>query len=175
VTEQVNGAGNGAGDNGASRVPEQDADHVPGYAPAGSDNPVGVVERLPLSTQLFRFILTGVVGAVVDFGSTYLLFLAGLGDGASKTIGFILGTLTAYLINRRWTFQAEASVKRFLITMFSYLVTYAVQVSLYTVSIPWLEDLGLDKFWVRAFSFVIAQGTATVLNFIIQRWIIFRK
>lgn len=135
----------------------------------------GTVERLTLKTQLFRFILTGVVGAIVDFGSTYLLFLAGMGDASSKTVGFILGTLTAYLINRRWTFQAEPSVKRFLVTMFTYLVTYAVQVSLYTVSIPWLEDLGLDQFWVRAVSFVIAQGTATVLNFIIQRWVIFRR
>ncbi|MEJ6550130.1 MULTISPECIES: GtrA family protein [unclassified Corynebacterium] len=134
----------------------------------------GTVERLPLKTQLFRFIMTGVVGAVVDFGSTYLLYLAGLGDGASKTVGFILGTLTAYLINRRWTFQAEPSVKRFVVTMLSYLATYAVQVTLYTVSIPWLEDMDLDKFWVRAISFVIAQGTATVLNFIIQRWVIFR-
>lgn len=163
MTEQVNGTGDTA---------DQQA---PKYAPAGSDNPVGEVVRLDLKTQLFRFIATGVVGAVVDFGSTYLLFLAGMSDGVSKTIGFILGTLTAYLINRRWTFQAEPSVKRFLITMFSYLVTYGVQVTLYTVSIPWLEDMDLDKFWVRAFSFVIAQGTATVLNFIIQRWIIFRK
>lgn len=137
--------------------------------------PVGTVERLSLQTQLFRFIMTGVVGAVVDFGSTYLLFLAGLGDGASKTVGFILGTLTAYLINRRWTFRAEASVRRFVVTMLSYLATYAVQVGLYTLSIPWLEDMGLDQFWVRAFSFVIAQGTATVLNFIIQRWVIFRQ
>ncbi|MGP9723223.1 GtrA family protein [Corynebacterium sp. AOP40-9SA-29] len=139
------------------------------------DSVPGEVERLTLKTQLFRFIMTGVVGAVVDFGSTYLLYLLGLGDGTSKTIGFVLGTLTAYLINRRWTFQAEPSVKRFVVTMIAYLATYAVQVSLYTLSIPWLEDMDLDQFWVRAISFVIAQGTATVLNFIIQRWVIFRS
>lgn len=146
------------------------ATDVPGATHEG-----GTIERLTLKTQLFRFIMTGVVGAVVDFGSTYLLFLAGLGDGASKTVGFILGTLTAYLINRRWTFQATPSVKRFLVTMAAYLATYAVQVSLYKLSIPWLEDMDLDQFWVRAISFVIAQGTATVLNFIIQRWVIFRS
>jgi hypothetical protein len=59
----------------------------------------GVIVRVPLATQLFRFICTGVVGAVVDFGSTYLLSLAGLSHGGSKTVGFVLGTLTAYLIN----------------------------------------------------------------------------
>ncbi|HCT14306.1 MAG TPA: hypothetical protein DIW82_05800 [Corynebacterium nuruki] len=134
----------------------------------------GVIVRVPLATQLFRFICTGVVGAVVDFGSTYLLSLAGLSHGGSKTVGFILGTLTAYLINRRWTFQAEPSTKRFVVTMCSYLLTYLVQVSLFLVCIPWLEDHDFSDFWTQAISFVIAQGTATVLNFAIQRWVIFR-
>lgn len=134
----------------------------------------GVVVRVPLSTQLFRFIMTGVVGAVVDFGSTYLLHLAGLSDGLSKTVGFVLGTLTAYVINRRWTFQAAPSRRRFIITMCSYLLTYVVQVGLYKICIPWLADHDFSDFWTRAVSFVIAQGIATVLNFIIQRWVIFR-
>lgn len=143
-------------------------------APGTGGEPGTMVVQVPLVTQLFRFICTGVVGAVVDFGSTYLLHLAGLGDGLSKTVGFILGTLTAYFINRRWTFQAAPSTKRFVVTMCSYLLTYAVQLGLYKLCIPWLEDHDFSDFWTRAVSFVIAQGTATVLNFIIQRWVIFR-
>ena len=144
----------------------------------GSGGPEGdagnIVVGVPLATQLFRFICTGVVGAVVDFGSTYLLSLLGLSHAASKTVGFILGTLTAYIINRRWTFQAAPSTKRFVVTMASYLLTYLVQLGLFLVCIPWLEDHGFSDFWTQAISFVIAQGTATVLNFIIQRWVIFR-
>lgn len=134
----------------------------------------GVIVRVPLTTQLFRFICTGVIGAVVDFGSTYLLSLVGLSHAGSKTVGFILGTLTAYFINRRWTFQAAPSRKRFVATMCSYLLTYLVQLGLFLVCIPWLEDHGFSDFWTQAISFIIAQGTATVLNFIIQRWVIFR-
>uniref|UniRef100_UPI0025E6E3BA GtrA family protein n=1 Tax=uncultured Corynebacterium sp. TaxID=159447 RepID=UPI0025E6E3BA len=129
-----------------------------------------MVVQVPLVTQLFRFICTGVVGAVVDFGSTYLLSLVGLSHAGSKTVGFILGTLTAYFINRRWTFQAAPSRRRFIATMCSYLLTYLVQLGLFLVCIPWLEDHGFSDFWTQAISFVIAQGTATVLNFIIQRW-----
>ncbi|WP_272914249.1 GtrA family protein [Corynebacterium neomassiliense] len=147
-----------------------------GVGTAGKDgkDATGVTVRVPLATQLFRFVCTGVVGAVVDFGSTYLLHLAGLSDGLSKTVGFVLGTLTAYFINRRWTFQADPSTRRFVVTMLSYLVTYVVQLGLYKLCIPWLEDHDFSDFWTRAVSFVIAQGTATVLNFIIQRWVIFR-
>lgn len=126
--------------------------------------------------QLIRFILVGAFSAVVDFGSTSIFtWVFGFSDATSKTLGFILGTLTAYLINRRWTFQAEPSFKRFVITMITYGLTFLVQVGLYLVSIPWLEGIGLNDFWVRVFSFVIAQGTATVLNFLIQKFIIFRK
>lgn len=136
--------------------------------------PTSAVGHL-MNSQLVRFILVGGFSAIVDFGSTSLFtWVFGFSDATAKTLGFILGTLTAYLINRRWTFKAEPSVTRFVITMVTYALTYAVQVGLYLVSIPWLADMGLDEFWVRLFSFVIAQGTATVLNFLIQKFLIFR-
>ena len=141
---------------------------------ASGEEPGTMTVSVPLVTQLFRFICTGVVGAVVDFGSPYLLSRVGRSHAGSKTVGFILGTLTAYFINRRWTFQAAPSRKRFVATMCSYLLTYLVQLGLFLVCIPWLEDHGFSDFWTQAISFVIAQGTATVLNFIIQRWVIFR-
>lgn len=129
-----------------------------------------------LNNQLVKFVLVGGVSAIVDFGSTAIFtFWLGMGDVPAKTLGFILGTLTAYFINRRWTFQAEASTKRFVITMLTYVLTFAVQVGLYKISIPWLEGFELNDFWVRALSFVIAQGTATIINFLIQKFLIFRK
>ncbi|MBC2682459.1 GtrA family protein [Corynebacterium sp. 4HC-13] len=129
-----------------------------------------------LNTELFRFILVGGFSAIVDFGSTAVFtFLFNFTDGWAKTGGFILGTLTAYLINRRWTFRAEPSVRRFLITMATYGVTFAVQWTLYNkVGLPLLTDWGWEPFWVRFISFVFAQGVATVLNFLIQKFLIFR-
>lgn len=129
-----------------------------------------------IRSQLVKFVLVGGFSAIVDFGSTALFtFAFGLSDGVSKALGFVLGTLTAYFINRRWTFQAEPSGRRFAITMATYGLTFVVQWGLYKVSIPWLEGFDLNAFWVRAISFVIAQGTATVLNFLIQKFLIFRR
>lgn len=126
-------------------------------------------------SALFRFILVGGFSAIVDLGSTlFLRFAFEMTDNWSKAIGFILGTLTAYLINRRWTFNAAPSTRRFIITMLTYGLTFIVQVGLYRVGIPWLEGFNLNAFWVRVFSFIIAQGTATILNFLIQRFFIFR-
>lgn len=130
--------------------------------------------RLPLTTQLLRFGATGGVSAVVDFGLLVLLMAVGLEHTSAKALSFIAGTTTAYLINRRWTFQAAPSKRRFAAVVVLYGLTFALQVGLFAVLYPWVLGLTGSILAAQAVAFVIAQGVATTVNFIVQRGIIFR-
>ena len=155
----------------------------PASAPSAGQAPLPQPVELPLTerdsalglrTQLVRFVLTGGLSAVVDFGLLVALMALGLGHTAAKALSFVAGTTTAYLINRRWTFRAEPSRRRFLAVVVLYAVTFALQVGLFSVLFEALSRAGLSRLAVQVVAFVVAQGVATTVNFVVQRAVIFR-
>src|SRR5919107_3680558 len=100
---------------------------------------------LDLRTQLVRFVLTGGLSALVYFGLLFALMGLGLGHTPAKALSFVAGTTTAYLINRRWTFRAEPSRRRFLAVGVLYALTFALQVGLFSVLFTNLTDAGLSR------------------------------
>lgn len=124
-----------------------------------------------LSTQLTRFVLVGGVAAIVDYSSYQALLYTGLWVHLAKALGFIAGTTTAYLINRRWTFAGRGDRTEFASVMALYGVTFVVQVGMNAAMLALLPPFRGEI----TCAFIVAQSTATCINFIVQRTVIFRN
>lgn len=139
-------------------------------------------ERLAKSNSLrgqsTKFAITGGISAVIDAGLTWIfqIALALLGNIEARSVGFFFGTLTAYLLNRRWTFRAQPSKRRFAMVALTYALTYAVNIVIYRWAFPFFDHtLDWRSTYALVVAFILAQGTATVINFFVQRWLIFRN
>lgn len=126
-----------------------------------------------LLTQVLRFVLIGGFCALVDSGIYWLLLQAGLWVHLAKALSFIAGTTTAFFLNRRFTFTGaqkggSGQLGGFVLL---YTVTFFVNVGTNAVALHLLPDLR----WRVALAWVLAQGTATTINFIMLKWVVFRE
>ena len=129
-----------------------------------------------LKQQLIPFLVIGVGCAVIDFGITYTLDVPlGWQRDFAKAVGWVFGTLAAYVLNSKFSFDAKINAKKAGAVFVLYAVTFAVQMVLWRITDSPLTSLGLVNLWKNVVSFVIAQGVATVVNFELQRHLIFRE
>lgn len=123
-----------------------------------------------LLDQAVRFVVFGVLSAGVDFGIYTLLLHFGLYADVSKAISFVCGTITAYLLNRRWTFDSKGGAAPAIRFAILYTTTFFVNVG---VNAAGLAIFSADS-WRVPVAWVIAQAVATVINFVLLRTVVFR-
>jgi len=126
--------------------------------------------RLGLAAQLTRFVAIGALSALVDFGVYHLLLSLGLFPSGAKAISFICGTTTAYLLNRRFTFQSAGGGARVAGFVLLYATTFAINVGTNALMLAVLPEMPLRV----SVAWVIAQAVATVINFVMLRTVVFR-
>ena len=118
------------------------------------------------SIQLFKFFITGIIVVSIDFAS-YFYFLNFLSIDLSKGTSFFLGTLVAFMLNKYWTFSNyQESSKQLLYFFILYFFTLFINISTNKIILV-LSDKTL-------ISFIIATGSSAGLNFIGQKWVIFK-
>jgi putative flippase GtrA len=133
---------------------------------------VTAVDAQPrLVNQLVRFVLIGGFCALVDFGVYQGLLALDLWVHLAKALSFIAGTTTAFFLNRRFTFAAgRGGVGQVGGFALLYTVTFFVNVGVNALMLHWLPEFS----WRITVAWVIAQGIATVINFVMLRTVVFR-
>jgi putative flippase GtrA len=128
-----------------------------------------VEPRLGLVQQLSRFVLIGGFCALVDFGVYQGLLSLGLWVHAAKAISFVAGTTTAFFLNRRFTFAAGNTGGAGQLGGFVLLYTVTFFVNVGTNALMLALGLPIPLAWV------VAQGVATAINFVMLRTVVFKS
>lgn len=123
-----------------------------------------------LVAQLSRFVMIGALSALVDYGVYQGLLALGTVHPVAKAISFICGTTAAYLLNRRFTFSNSQGSARFAGFLVLYGTTFAINVGVNQLMLAVLPEMPLRV----SVAWVIAQGCATVINFVMLRTVVFK-
>lgn len=125
-----------------------------------------------MKRQLMIFLIVGLLTVLIDFISYQILISKDLlSINMAKTIGFLNGTLFAYVANRRWTFgrvkHARGSLCRFLIL---YAITLGVNVMSNFALLSAIKSYAL----AIPVAFIFATGLSAVLNFLGMNFFVFK-
>ena len=119
-------------------------------------------------SEVGRFLVAGGIAFATDM-LVYFLLLKLIAHSAAKALSFTLASVVAYLLNKHWTFsQKQRSLKQVL--KFALLNTSTLGAN---VTANKIILFSLPQQVVVAF--LCASGTSTVLNFLGQKFWVFRK
>ena len=119
-----------------------------------------------IKKELKRFLVAGLSAVGTDLVMYYIL-LNFMPHDISKAVSFLLGTVVAFVINKYWTFEKhEKSYKEMLKFGMLYSVTLGANVL--------TNKIVIDITQIVFLAFLVATGVSTVLNFLGQKFWVFK-
>lgn len=126
--------------------------------------------------EISRFIISGICAVLTDMLFYYILsnFIE---ISVAKGISFLLGTITAYLMNKYYTFEKkEKSLKEVIKFLSLYLFSLCANIIVNKLSLYILPFVFINEFKIIKFlSFLFATGTSTIINFTGQKFWVFKR
>tara|TARA_B100000131_G_C17946741_1_gene544710 strand:- start:372 stop:746 length:375 start_codon:yes stop_codon:yes gene_type:complete len=124
-----------------------------------------------MNKQIIYFLIIGSTGVLIDY-LVYLFLLSFVPINISKILGFISGAAFNFFMNRKLTFAVSDFLATRLIKFsFLYAFTLFLNVSVNQLS---LELLSSNNYKIHI-AFILATGTSTAVNFIGQKFWVFKK
>jgi len=137
--------------------------------PENGTKPEASARQVHLKRELGRFLVAGFSAVGTDL-TVYWLLLHVTSHSPAKTASFLAGTIVAYLINKFWTFEKH---RHSYIEMTKFLALYLSTLAV-NVGVNQLTLTVLPPSVNVPLAFLVATGCSTVLNFIGQKWWVFR-
>ena len=119
-----------------------------------------------LKKELKCFLIAGLSAVGTDF-ITYYIMLNFLHHDIAKILSFILGTIVAFVINKYWTFERYKKSHK---QIFQFIILYSGTLFVNVM----INRSVLDLTELVFLAFLIATGASTILNFVGQKWWVFK-
>jgi len=119
-----------------------------------------------IKKELKRFLVAGLSAVGTDL-IAYFILLNFLSHDVAKGTSFLLGTIVAYIINKYWTFEKH---EKSYMEMMKFGVLYSITLGANVMT----NNVVLEYTNIVFLAFLIATGVSTILNFLGQKWWVFR-
>ena len=119
--------------------------------------------------EIYKFIIIGIIAVCIDAFVYYLLGnFEFFSYEISKRISFICGAAFAFFFNRSYVFQIKhKNISQILGFSILYLISFLCN--------AFSHDFILNKLSVPTVAFIFATAVSTIINYLGQKFIIFRK
>lgn len=128
-------------------------------------------KRPGLVRQLSRFGVSSGVAGIVDYTSVLVLVALGAWPSPARALGFAGGSTTAYLLNRRWTFEARRDTRE----VGAVAAVYGLSFLIVMVVNAWVLRGLPTEWWSVTLAWLLSQGLGTTFSFTAQRFLVFRR
>ncbi|WP_294955249.1 GtrA family protein [Sulfurovum sp.] len=118
---------------------------------------------MPVKTlkQFVTYNLVGIVNTLFGFSIIFVLMFAGVGATSSNAVGYALGALLSYILNKKYTFggvkhSTLLAVKFFSVLFIAYLLNLFTLQWLLGMMNPYLAQIGAGAVYTLS-SFLLAK------------------
>lgn len=118
--------------------------------------------------EILKFCVGGGTAVLVDFTLYYVLLGAGADTAAAKAVSYVAGAAAGFVINKLWTFSSK---KFSAAEIVKYIILYALS----ALANALVNGAALRILPIKIIAFLAATGTSTVINFLGQKFFVFRK
>ena len=118
--------------------------------------------------EVLRFLVGGGSAVMTDYMAYVFLLHMGIDMSVSKAVSYVCGAAVGFVINKYWTFGSSVFSK---MEIARYILLYAASACV----IAGVNKLVMAAVGLQVFAFLCATGVSTVLNFLGQKYFVFRK
>lgn len=120
--------------------------------------------------QFTKFVLVGILNTSISFVFFSILIVLLVPYKIANVFSFLIGMLSSFILNKRWTFNQSSKTNKMLLVKFTTVNVLALSTSLGTV-VFFVESVNINEY----ISQIFAIGGSTIINFFGQKYFVFKR